>query len=214
MMWASANGWLRFVTFYASPVWFIALFILMAIWNDCHFYWIRPLIHWKPLYRAARYLHHRNVNVGPSSGLAMHPIEHVLYFTRWLILLSYRWLPVVPGRTRGPRPSQRGPWRCRAVRSPSAGQEPRVGGAVDLHRRRAAGIPRDEEGALGQGVGRPVGVLAVHLAVIVALHRLQKPAEQRVEPDGDDCAALIRFSSRVTTSGMATPCDSRSAKSC
>ena len=87
LMWAYANGWLPFVTFRASPVWFIALFVLMPIWNDFHFYWIHRLIHWKPLYRAAHYLHHRNVNVGPWSGLAMHPVEHVLYFTRWLILL-------------------------------------------------------------------------------------------------------------------------------
>ena len=87
MMWAYANGWLPFVMFHASPVWSITLFILMPIWNDFHFYRIHRLIHWKPLYRAAHYLHHRNVNVGPWSGLPMHPIEHVLYFTSWLVLL-------------------------------------------------------------------------------------------------------------------------------
>ena len=39
----------------------------------------------KPLYRSAHHLHHRNVNVGPWSGLSMHPVEHLLYFTGVLV---------------------------------------------------------------------------------------------------------------------------------
>jgi sterol desaturase/sphingolipid hydroxylase (fatty acid hydroxylase superfamily) len=35
------------------------------------------------------YLHHKNINFGPWSGVAMHPIEHLLYFSSvilfWII---------------------------------------------------------------------------------------------------------------------------------
>ena len=35
-------------------------------------------------------LHHKNIDIGPWSGLAMHPIEHLLYFSgvliHWVIL--------------------------------------------------------------------------------------------------------------------------------
>jgi sterol desaturase/sphingolipid hydroxylase (fatty acid hydroxylase superfamily) len=87
MLWAYANGWLPWVELRTNPVWFVALFLLTSLWADVHFYFVHRLTHWKPLYRSAHYLHHRNVNVGPWSGLAMHPIEHLLYFTRWLIFL-------------------------------------------------------------------------------------------------------------------------------
>ena len=30
-------------------------------------------------------MHHRNVNPGPLSGLSMHPVEHVIYFSTLLI---------------------------------------------------------------------------------------------------------------------------------
>ena len=33
------------------------------------------------------YLHHKNVKVGPWSGLSMHPVEHVIYFSVVLIHL-------------------------------------------------------------------------------------------------------------------------------
>jgi sterol desaturase/sphingolipid hydroxylase (fatty acid hydroxylase superfamily) len=42
-------------------------------------------LHWQPLYRLVHALHHRNINVGPWSGISMHPIEHVLYFSGVLI---------------------------------------------------------------------------------------------------------------------------------
>ena len=87
MLWAYGNGWPPYVDFRTNPIWFVALLLLLALWSDFHFYWTHRITHWKPLYKAAHYLHHRNVNVGPWSGLSMHPIEHLLYFTRWLILL-------------------------------------------------------------------------------------------------------------------------------
>ena len=66
-------------------IWFVLLFFLIPLWSSFHFYWIHRFLHWPPLYKIAHALHHRNVNVGPWSGISMHPIEHALYFTNFLI---------------------------------------------------------------------------------------------------------------------------------
>jgi sterol desaturase/sphingolipid hydroxylase (fatty acid hydroxylase superfamily) len=84
LWWGYANGVLPYS---ANPVWFVLWMILMPFWRNFHFYWIHRLIHWPPLYRTVHYLHHKNVNVGPWSGMAMHPIEHILYFSCMLIHL-------------------------------------------------------------------------------------------------------------------------------
>ncbi len=78
--WAVANGHVPGLTFAENPVWFVALFVIIPIWSSMHFYWIHRLIHWPPLYRAVHSLHHRNVSIGPWSGISMHPVEHVIYF--------------------------------------------------------------------------------------------------------------------------------------
>ncbi len=85
MFWAMANGYAPFLLWSQNPVWFVALFLLTPIWISFHFYWIHRLLHWPPLYRMAHALHHRNTNVGPWSGLSMHPVEHVLFFSSVLI---------------------------------------------------------------------------------------------------------------------------------
>ena len=86
MLWAYGNGWLSFVTVQNNPIWFVVLATVLPFWHDLHFYVVHRFSHWKPFYNAAHYLHHRNTNVGPWSGLSMHPIEHILYFSRWVIL--------------------------------------------------------------------------------------------------------------------------------
>lgn len=85
MFWALANGWVPFASFATSPIWFLALFFLIPIWSSFHFYWVHRWLHWPPLYKLAHSLHHRNVNVGPWSGISMHPIEHLIYFTTYLV---------------------------------------------------------------------------------------------------------------------------------
>jgi lathosterol oxidase len=86
MLWSYGNGLISFTTFSANPVWFIVLAFILPFWQDLLFYWVHRISHWKWLYDCSHYLHHRNTNVGPWSGLSMHPIEHLLYFTRWIIL--------------------------------------------------------------------------------------------------------------------------------
>lgn len=76
LMWyAYANGWARMITFDSNPVWFVVLILLIPIWAGFHFYWLHRLIHVGKLYTWVHSWHHRNVNTGPWSGLAMHPVE-------------------------------------------------------------------------------------------------------------------------------------------
>lgn len=85
MFWAMANGYAPVLAWTDSPAWFVALFVLTPVWISFHFYWIHRLIHWPPLYRRVHALHHRNTNVGPWSGLSMHPAEHLIFFSSILV---------------------------------------------------------------------------------------------------------------------------------
>jgi len=80
-LWAWANKLIPYVDFRSHPVYFVLVMIIVLFWRQIHFYWIHRLIHWKPLYDRIHFVHHKNVNVGPWSGIAMHPIEHLLYFS-------------------------------------------------------------------------------------------------------------------------------------
>jgi sterol desaturase/sphingolipid hydroxylase (fatty acid hydroxylase superfamily) len=86
-MWAWANKLIPYVDWAKHPVYFAVWLCVIPFWREFHFYWIHRAIHWKPLYKMVHYLHHKNVNPGPWSGLAMHPIEHILYFSVVLIHL-------------------------------------------------------------------------------------------------------------------------------
>jgi sterol desaturase/sphingolipid hydroxylase (fatty acid hydroxylase superfamily) len=59
------------------------LLALMAIplWRSFHFYFAHRLLHYGPLYIQAHSLHHRNTDVEPFSGLCMHPVEHLYYYS-------------------------------------------------------------------------------------------------------------------------------------
>lgn len=89
MMWAFANGHLSYLNWKDNPVWFIAIFLLVPVWESCYFYLIHRVLHFPFLYKTVHYLHHRNTNVGPWSGLSMHPAEHIIYLgtvvIHWLI---------------------------------------------------------------------------------------------------------------------------------
>lgn len=88
-LWAFANGIIPYVSFSEHPVYCIILFILINPMREAHFYLIHRLIHIPVFYRIAHKVHHNNVNPGPWSGLAMHPLEHMLYFSgvfiHWIV---------------------------------------------------------------------------------------------------------------------------------
>lgn len=58
-------------------------------WRSPHFYFCHRLIHFRPFYRAFHGLHHRNVDVNAFSGLAMHPVEHLYYFSSMFFPLGF-----------------------------------------------------------------------------------------------------------------------------
>ena len=83
--WAAGNGMAATTSFAQSPVWYVLWFALLPMWGSFNFYWVHRALHIPALYKAAHALHHRNVNVGPWSGISMHPLEHAIYFSSLLI---------------------------------------------------------------------------------------------------------------------------------
>ncbi|MEQ9260097.1 MAG: sterol desaturase family protein [Roseovarius sp.] len=90
-----ANGSLPFATWSwdvsaalaENPLWFLFLFVFVIFWQSTHFYWVHKFLHWGSVYKVVHSVHHRNVNVGPWSGISMHWIEHIVYFSSVLIHL-------------------------------------------------------------------------------------------------------------------------------
>lgn len=85
LLWAYANGLAPMINYSENPFGFIALFFLVPFIHEVGFYFAHRFLHWPPLYKIAHKLHHRNTNPGPWSGLSMHPIEHVIYFSTILL---------------------------------------------------------------------------------------------------------------------------------
>jgi sterol desaturase/sphingolipid hydroxylase (fatty acid hydroxylase superfamily) len=87
--WLYANGYIAIVDWASHPVWFAFLLFAAPVIHAVHFYFAHRLLHWKPLYKSVHSVHHLNVEVGPWSGLAMHPVEQLLYFStvvvQWLL---------------------------------------------------------------------------------------------------------------------------------
>lgn len=85
MFWAMANGYVHAISFAESPIWVILALPMISLWISFHFYVVHRLLHFKFFYDRFHALHHRNVDVGPFSGISMHPFEHMLYFSSLLI---------------------------------------------------------------------------------------------------------------------------------
>ena len=85
--WAYANGVIRHWSFGDNPVWFVVLLGLIPIWSVLYFgagHWVlhRPLV-----YKHVHSWHHRNMNIGPWSGLSMHPLEQMILYSDLVLLL-------------------------------------------------------------------------------------------------------------------------------
>ena len=83
--WGAANELIPTFSLSGYPLIFIAWLLALPVITSSHFYFIHRLLHWPPLYRTVHRLHHRNIHIGPWSGMSMHPIEHVLYISSVLI---------------------------------------------------------------------------------------------------------------------------------
>ena len=67
------------------PIYLGLTFLFLPLFREVHFYFVHRLLHTPLLYNFSHYIHHKNVNPGPWSGLAMHWLEHILYFSGTLI---------------------------------------------------------------------------------------------------------------------------------
>ena len=84
LYWCYANDYIPHVRWSDGVGWVVYLVVMtvFSFWLVAgYFYVTHRFLHTRPLYRWAHYLHHKNVNTGPWSGLSMHPIEHLLYFS-------------------------------------------------------------------------------------------------------------------------------------
>lgn len=88
LMWyAYANGWATMITLESNPVWFLTLIVLIPIWAGFYFYAHHRLLHTPFLYKHVHSWHHKNLNTGPWSGLAMHPVESCILVMDVLLFL-------------------------------------------------------------------------------------------------------------------------------
>eukprot|EP01062_Namystynia_karyoxenos_P066348 TRINITY_DN60300_c0_g1_i1.p2 TRINITY_DN60300_c0_g1~~TRINITY_DN60300_c0_g1_i1.p2 ORF type:complete len:462 (+),score=151.72 TRINITY_DN60300_c0_g1_i1:68-1387(+) len=72
-----------------------ALALLVPVWREVHFYVAHRMLHFRALYRYVHSLHHRNSDPEPFSGLAMHPVEHLYYFSCMAVPLYVTCSPFV-----------------------------------------------------------------------------------------------------------------------
>ena len=93
ILWVAANNLIEVINIDQSLFYFISMIFLIHLWRDLHFYVIHRLIHFQPFYSLAHRIHHKNTNPGPWSGLAMHPIEHLFYFSCALLYLIFPFHP-------------------------------------------------------------------------------------------------------------------------
>ena len=85
ILWSYANGFITQISLNINPFWFLATFFLIILFESVHFYFVHRLLHFKYFYKFIHHIHHRNINPGPWSGISMHPIEHLFYFSTILI---------------------------------------------------------------------------------------------------------------------------------
>ncbi|MDJ0957375.1 MAG: sterol desaturase family protein [Arenicellales bacterium] len=92
-LWAYATDLIPRVEWSDAPIYLAVMTIGVIFWSTFHFYLVHRALHWPRLYRVAHELHHRNANPGPWSGISMHPLEHIIYFT---VLFLWWVVPVHP----------------------------------------------------------------------------------------------------------------------
>ena len=80
MYWAYCSGKIPWIDPSLNPVWFVVLLCLVPMIHETYFYFAHRFTHIKFLYKWVHYLHHKNTNPGPWTGISMHPVEHIIYF--------------------------------------------------------------------------------------------------------------------------------------
>ncbi len=88
--WIYASGRLPVID---NPWYFIACFYVLFLWSTTNFYCVHRVLHLPSVYKHVHELHHRNVDIGPWSGISMHPVEHLFYFSPFIL---WWFVPVHP----------------------------------------------------------------------------------------------------------------------
>ncbi len=94
LLWGFANGYASLITFDSNPVWFVALILIIPWWTYFYFDAQHRVLHTEFLYRHVHSWHHKNKNMGPWSGLAMHPVEQFILMSDTLIFFLISCHPV------------------------------------------------------------------------------------------------------------------------
>ena len=55
LLWSYANGFISQISFSINPFWFLALFLLIILFESVHFYFVHRLLHFKFFYK---FFHH------------------------------------------------------------------------------------------------------------------------------------------------------------
>ncbi len=85
LLYAYANGYIPYADPREQPLTFALILFLAPLWYNLYFYWAHRFLHTKFMYRLVHHVHHRNIDVGPWSGLSQHPIEHLFMYASMLI---------------------------------------------------------------------------------------------------------------------------------
>ena len=85
MLWLYANGAIPYADPREHPVAFALVLLLAPLWYNFYFYWAHRFLHTRFMYRMAHHVHHKNIDVGPWSGVSQHPIEHIFMYASMLI---------------------------------------------------------------------------------------------------------------------------------
>jgi len=93
--WGVANNVIPTLGFTSNPIAFVAWLLILPVFNSAHFYLIHRLLHWPPLFKRVHLLHHKNIHIGPWSGMSMHPVEHIIYISSVLIHFIIASHPVI-----------------------------------------------------------------------------------------------------------------------
>lgn len=80
VLWAWANDIGPWVGLMENGWYLFAVWLLLPVIHEFHFFVIHRLIHIPFLYKWVHSVHHNSVNPSPWSSLSMHPVEHLLYF--------------------------------------------------------------------------------------------------------------------------------------
>jgi sterol desaturase/sphingolipid hydroxylase (fatty acid hydroxylase superfamily) len=86
-LWSLANEYTPTATWQTSPIYLAVLILSMQVYHIIHFHLNHWLLHRGLMYKYVHSIHHRNVNIAPWSGMALHPVEAFMFFApMWLYL--------------------------------------------------------------------------------------------------------------------------------